>query len=368
MVFVMKILLIGPGKLKYMPYAHFYLDNIDCRENEVHLTYWNRDEKEEDSSSFPDITLHEYRCCMEDSAPLKEKAQKFYRYRKMCKALINQQKFDYIIVLHSLSGLMIYDILKKQYQGRFILDYRDSTYEPRWGFFRKAVGNLIRFSKAAFTSSDGFREYFPDDCQKKIITSHNLLEDSLLHRDYQKNGSDNIRIAFWGFIRHPEINKYLQDRIGNDSRFELHYYGREQADAIVLKEYAAQQGYKNIFFHGEYKPADRYEFVKNTDMIHNIYLDVNTLRAMGNKYYDGIIFRIPQICFPGSQMSKMCEYAGVGVSLDPRNEDFCDRLYDYYRSPQSSFIANCDKELERILEEYSRGKQIISEIFGPNKK
>lgn len=362
----MKILLIGPGKLKYMPYAHFYLDNIDRKENEVHIAYWNRDEKEEELSSFPDVTLHEYRCYMEDSAPLKEKVQKFYRYRKLCKALIKQQRFDYIIVLHSLSGLMIYDILKGKYHKRFILDYRDSTYEPRWGFFRKAVGNLICCSQVTFTSSDGFREYFPDDCQKKVITSHNLLEESLLHRDYLKNVSDKIRLAFWGFIRHPEINKFVQDRIGKDTRFELHYYGREQMEASVLKEYASQCGYNNIFFHGEYKPSERYEFVKNTDMIHNIYLDSNTMRAMGNKYYDGVIFRIPQVCLPGSQMSKMCESAGIGISLDPRKVDFCDRLYDYYCNLQSSFSTNCDKELYRIWNEYNKGKQIVAEIFNHN--
>ena len=360
----MKILLIGPGKLKYMPYAHFYLDNIDRKENEVHIAYWNRDEKEEDLSQFDGLHLHEFSRYMVNDASLKVKLPLYFRFRRFCLNILKQNQFDFIIVLHSIPGVILYDILINKFKGRYILDYRDSTYEPRFAFFKKAVGNLIRFSKAAFTSSDGFREYFPDDCQKKIITSHNLLEDSLLHRDYQKNGSDKIRIAFWGFIRHPEINKYLQDRIGNDSRFELHYYGREQADAIVLKEYAAQQGYKNIFFHGEYKPADRYEFVKNTDMIHNIYLDVNMLRAMGNKYYDGIIFRIPQICFPGSQMSKMCESAGVGVSLDPRNKDFCDRLYDYYQGLDTNdFNRKCDQELGRVMAEYNGGKQVIQNIF-----
>lgn len=163
------------------------------------------------------------------------------------------------------------------------------------------------------------------------------------------------------------MNKYLQDRIGNDQRFELHYYGREQIDAQILKEYAHSKGYNNIFFHGEYMPKDRYEFVRNTDLIHNVYFDANTLRAMGNKYYDGIIFRIPQICFPGSQMSKMTLNAEVGISLDPREKNFCDKLYDYSsKLDREAFNKHCDKELERVMEEYNYGKEVICKLFKEN--
>lgn len=360
----MKILIIGLAKLKFMPYAHFYLDNIDCQKNEVHLAYWNRDEKDEDASGFVGVTLHEFKCFMEDSVSLKVKALKFYGYRKFCKKIIKREQFDYIIALHSLSGLMLYDVIKGNFKNRFLLDYRDSTFEPRWGFFRKAVGNLIRYSKVTFTSSDGFREYFPDECQDKVITSHNLLEDSLLHRDYEKNVSDKIRISYWGLIRHIEINKHLQDRLGKDNRFELHYYGREQGGVRDLKEYAKQNGYNNVFFHGEYKPSDRYEFVKNTDLIHNIYLDSNTLRAMGNKYYDGVIFRIPLICMTDSLMGKLCDKYGVGVSFDPREESFADDVFNYFTNfDKKQFEENCGKELERIVAEYRLGKESLAQIF-----
>lgn len=360
----MKVLVIGPGKMKYMPYAHFYLDNMDWNEHEVHVAYWNRDEKDEDLSQYKGLYLHEFRRFMVNDAPLKTKLRLFYSFRRFCIKLLKQQEFDFIIVLHSIPAVVLYDWLTKHFKGRYIFDYRDSTYEPRVKFFKKAVGNLIRCSYVTFTSSDGFREYFPMDCQDKVVTSHNLLEDSLLHRDYRKEGSEKIRIGFWGFIRHVEMNKHLQDRIGNDPRFELHYYGREQIDAQMLKDYARNNAYNNVYFHGEYKPADRYEFVKQTDLIHNIYLDANTLRAMGNKYYDGIIFRIPQICFPGSQMSKMSNEAEVGVSLDPRDRDFCDKLYDYYQSiDRTKFYQHCDKELERVMEEYNEGRNLIFSIF-----
>lgn len=360
--------MVGPGKMKYMPYVNFYLDNIDRHEHEIHVAYWNRDEKDEDLSAFDGMYLHEYRKYMVNDAPLSVKLKCYYRFRKFCIKLIQRYEYDFVIVLHSIPGVILYDKLVKQYHGKYIFDYRDSTYEPRVQFFRRVVENLIRNSKVTFTSSDGFRKYFPEDSVVKVITSHNLLQDSLNYREFEKLASDKARISFWGFIRHAELNKVLIDRIGDDDRFELHYFGREQIDALTLKDYVLEKNYNNIFFHGEYRPEDRYEFVTRTDMIHNVYHDTNMLLAMGNKYYDGIIFRIPQICFPGSQMSKMCEAANVGVSLDPSDPDFCDKLYRYYKELQiENFNLACDAELERVMAEYRKGCEIIRSVVNHGK-
>lgn len=361
----MKILIIGPGKLKYMPYARFYSDNIDCQKNEVHVAYWNRDEKPEDTSSYQGIALHEFPLFMVNDASLKTKFRCFRRYRSFVKGIMKSQSFDFIIILHSLCGLMIYDVLRRHFKDRFILDYRDSTYESRNIIFGKAVMNLCRMSKATFVSSDSFRRFLPEDCADKIYTSHNLLEDSLLHREYQKTHSDKIRLAFWGFIRHFEINRILIDRIAADQRFELHYYGREQKDALDLKEYSKKIGASNVFFHGEYKPEERYGFVKNTDLIHNIYsgANENMAMAMGNKYYDSIIFRIPQVCQRDSFMGKTSVAHHVGFMANPEDSDFCNKVYNYYSSlDKDSFDKACDIELDRILTEYKRGVSTIKEL------
>ncbi len=349
-----------------MPYARFYLDNIDCLKNEVHVAYWNRDERCEDTSSYQGIALHEFPLFMVNDAPLKTKFKCFRKYRAFVKGIMKAQSFDFIIILHSLCGLMIYDVLQKHYKGRFILDYRDSTYESRNTLFGKAVKNLCRMSRVTFVSSDAFRRFLPNDCTEKIYTSHNLLEDSLLHREYQKTPSDKIRIAFWGFIRHFEINRVLIDRIAADKRFELHYYGREQKDALNLKEYAKNTGANNIYFHGEYNPDERYEFVKITDLIHNIYsgANENMAMAMGNKYYDSIIFRIPQVCQLGSYMGETSVTHQVGFMANPEDADFCDKVYNYYISlDKDNFKKACDIELDRIYTEYKRGKITISEII-----
>jgi len=359
----MKILIIGFTKIKYMPYLNFYFDNIN-KKNEIHILYWNRDLKGEDLTKFENVIFHEFRCFQKDDISKITKIRSFIKYKKFAKEILKKNNFDFVIVLHTLPGVLISNVLFKEYLQKYILDYRDSTYE--WFFpFKKRIGRLVKNSKYTFVSSKGFVKYLPDLEKHKIYISHNLLLDSLNHRkDREKEFafSDRIRISFWGFIRQKELNISIIDKISKDNRFELHYYGREQQIAFELKEHVNNNEIKNVFFHGEYRPEDRYKFIQNTDLIHNIYFDRNSMLSMGNKYYDGIIFKIPQLCMKDSYMGQRAMLNGIGLECDPFKADFTDAIFSYYRSLQlDQFNKNCDMELECVLKEYQTGEQIINE-------
>lgn len=361
----MRILILGFTKMKFMPYVNFYLSNIDKRVNEIHIIYWNRDCKKEDLLKFTQYALHEFVCYQEDDVSKISKIKNFYKYSRFVRTIIAENKFDKLIVLHTLPAILLYDVLRK-YRGRYILDYRDSTYEY-YSLFKYLVANIVKWSEITFVSSDAFRKYLPSRYKAKIYTSHNILEESLLHQeDKERYGvaSGVMRIAFWGFIRHEDVNKAIILRLAGDSRFELHYYGREQQVAENLKIFAKDVSATNVFFHGEYNPTDRYEFIKNTECIHNIYYDKNMMLAMGNKYYDGIIFRIPQVCMPESYMGQMCETHNVGTVLNPYDDTFADKLFDYLTNLNIREFQQCCKvELNRIIKEYEQGKKMIASMF-----
>lgn len=361
----MKILLLGFTKVKFMPYVTFYLDQIDFDKNEVHLVYWNRDLKEEDLSKYSKVHYHEFRDKMSDAIPHKEKLKHFLKYRKFVIDVLSMYKFDKVISLHTLPGMLVMDKLIGQYKRNYILDYRDSTFETN-KLFGKLVKKFAMNAELVFTSSDAFRKYLPTR-GVEIITSHNILADSLAHRDERKFGyipSDKIRISFWGLLRHLKHNLAIIDRIGCDSRFELHYYGRALEMGPKIENYCKERKISNVFVHGEYKPDERYDFVKITDIIHNSYKDQNTLLAMGNKYYDGIIFRIPQLCMPGSYMGKRCVTKGVGCEINPSDELFTDKLFSYYTSIDwEAFNTACDDDLEDVLKEYNYGINRIKEVL-----
>ncbi len=359
----MKILLLGFSKIKYMPYANFYLNCIDFKKNDVHLLYWNRDLKDEDVSNYESVTLHEFKCYQEDNVAPVSKIKSFLKYRRFAKNVLKENKFDFVIVLHTMPGVLLSSELKRKFKNKFIFDYRDSTFENH-AWFKNIIGSLIAASKYTFTSSDGFRIYFPEREKAKIFTSHNISFDSLLHRNYEKIPHDKIRVAFWGFIRDEAVNQKLIERFSEDKRFELHYYGREQQVALNLKEFTKGLSADNVFFHGEYVPSQRYDFVRSTDIIHNVYNSRNMLLAMGNKYYDGPIFYTPQICMQGSFMAKCALRAEIGFACDPADENLTQKIYEYYTQiDQKAFCEACDKELERTLAEYQEGEKTLKQLF-----
>lgn len=362
----MKILILGFTKMKFMPYASFYLDKIDYEKNQVEIVYWNRDLIDEDLESYDSsIKFHEFRDKMEDSIDKINKIKHFILYRKFAKKILSSNKYDFIISLHTLPGLLVLDSLLKDYKKKYILDYRDSTFESN-PIFGRLVKKLAQKAKVVFVSSDAFRRFLPDN-EVETITSHNILYDSLSHRDDRDKGyisSSKIRLSFWGLLRHYNHNLQIIDRLANDNRFELHYYGRELSMGKLIRKYIESNNIKNVFLHGEYMPEERYEFSKKTDIIHNSYNDANMMLAMGNKYYDGLIFRIPQLCMPGSYMAERCEKRGVGFSIDPEDEHFADKLYKIFQNIDvPTFRRNCDKDLDDILKEYEYGRIRIKELL-----
>lgn len=356
----MKILLLECCKIKYAPYINFYLENLDRQKHELSLLYWNRDLKPEDLSAYEGIRLYEFKFYQEDDIAKTRKIKGFFKFREYVKEVFKQNDFDFVIVFNSFLSILFFNILTKQFKSKYILDYRDSSYESIT-LYKKLLKIIVNYSFATFVSSDAFRRFLPKS--DKIYTSHNILSDSLKHRDEKLNHnieSDKIRVSFWGMIRHEDINKTIINRFKKDDRFELHYYGREQQIALNLKKYVKEVNATNVFFHGEYKAEQRYEFVRNTDLIHNLYLDNNTMLAMGNKYYDGIIFRVPQLCITGSFMGELVNKNNIGFECNPEDDNFTNLVYDYYVNiNKTEFYDFCDKELKRVLIEYEEGKDII---------
>ncbi|MBM4764483.1 hypothetical protein [Bacillus sp. B15-48] len=363
----MKILLMGVQKLKFMPYMNFYLSQLDLIHNDVHLLYWNRDMKEEKRPDF-NITYHEFKCYQEDEVPKVKKIKSFMKYRKAAKQLILEENFDLIIVLNTVSGFLLQDFLWKNYSKKYIFDYRDPTLE-NIHFYKFLIGIIAKKSLVTFVSSDGFRKFLPKI--ENIFTSHNILLDSLHYRDVRLAVSREvspIRVRYWGMIRDESINRTIIDRLANDKRFELHYHGRMQKTGKNLEEYCQSNGIRNVFFHGVYSPEERYEFAKETDILHNIYEKHKLLsRAMGNKFYDGIVHYIPQICNEDSYMGEKVESEKVGAELDPNDLSFADKLYHYYLNINwKEFNERCDSLLSHVLQEYQSGNKIINDIIHKN--
>lgn len=356
----MKILIIGFAKIKYMPYLNLYLDNIDAEKNEVHLMYWDRDGSP-DKVLPTGIKKHVFSMPMADELPKVKKLSAFAAFAMHAKKLIKKERFDFLIVLTSIPAVLLSDVLLREYKGRYIYDYRDYTFE-NIGIYRKRVAQLVENSCFTVYSSEKHLKFLPKS--EKLHIAHNFIKASLDYRGIKtavKNREEPIRISYWGIVRNEEFNKQVIETLGNDSRFELSFYGKKQQTSENLEKYCREKSFKNIKFYGEYQEEERYEFVKNTDILYNLYNITGTEgMAMGNKFFDGVIFYLPQLCTKGSYMGEMAEKYGVGRAFDINSEEFADRVYSYYNSiDESAFRKNCDALMKKVTEDYSTVAELI---------
>lgn len=338
-----------------MPYLDLYLKNLNREKNEIHLVYWNRDEQPEDLTSVEGIKLYEFKCYQEDEVSKLLKIKNFLRFKKYVKSIL-KENFDYIIVLQTVTAVLLCnELLSKRFKDKYIYDYRDYTYECV-AFYKCLVKRLVNNSKVTFVSSKGFKKYLPDSSKVKYI--HNIISDDLKkseNMDLQKISSDKLRIGFWGFLREEQVNSEIIKKVSKDQRFELHYYGREQKTACNLKDYVLKNKIENVFFHGEYNPEEKYEFLKNTDIIHNIYCEEKMLSATSNKYYDGVIFKRPQLVANKSFMAEEVIKKGLGIAVDPFSESFTQDIYSYFQKINAcEFGCICEKEKSNISEEMTQ--------------
>ena len=358
-----KILLIGATKLSYMPYAKFYLNQLSQLDVEVHLLLWQRDNIPDEVLPINIIT-HRFIFPMEEQIPLYKKAKGYRKYRQYLIELFDRIYFDNLVVLYANAGILISSLLKVKYKGRYILDYRDYS-KGHSGVLRKRLWMLSRNSAVTFISSEGFRALLPLDVI--IAVAHNIIHSDWENRLMPSNKKQNkpIRVSFWGFVRHEEYNRKLLQHFANDERFVLHFYGKENSCTVGLINYCKANNVENVLFHGAYLPQDRFEFAENTEIIHNIYGDdYNSNLLTSNKYYDGVLFYLPQLCSKGSHMGEMVHEKSIGLACDITSPCLADEIYQYYTNINwSQFYKNCNIEATRILNEYQSSLLVMQQAL-----
>ena len=267
------------------------------------------------------------------------------------KSQINLKKYDKLIILSTLSGIIISDLLLKEYSNRYIFDIRDYSYEYIRLFYNLEK-KLIESSKHTFISSDGFRHFLPSNCN--YITVNNFNRSDVINRkNFRKKAyGSTLNLTWIGSVRYFEHQRKIIDKLSNDKRYHLIYHGTgpQYED---FKTYCKRNDVKNIVFTGEYNNKDKHKLLQNADILNNSYKTSKieeTKYAISNKYYDGIIFGTPQLVETGSYKCDKVIKKGIGIGLDPDNDDFSDKLYEYYHSiDEKKFINACQIELNRIL-------------------
>lgn len=340
------IALVFCGDLKYCPYINRYIERLENAHVNYRVYFWNR-------SKFTLDYSDKYIYFDQGSDLKKSKVQKLFDFLKFKKWLIGQlesNQHDKIIVLSTLSGILLKRYLYKK-KGKYIFDIRDYSYEhiaPFYSIEKKIIEN------SAFTtiSSVGFKEFLPDH---EYVIAHNFNRNEIIPGAKFVKTEKSINFVWNGLIRYFEFQTRYLDALKNDPRFNIIYHG-DGPDLEKYMEYCATNGFTNIQFTGAYTNSEKEKLLSQANILNNCYGYLqgtgNKVKyAVSNRFYDGIIYHIPQLVETEGFKPEWTHRSGLGVSYQP-DADFADKLYAYYQSIDADLFDNiCERELAKVIED-----------------
>ncbi len=338
------ISLIFCGDLKYCPYLSRYTERLEKYNVDYRVLFWNRGNFE---LNYPDNYVY-YDSPSAENLGKVHKMKDFIGFRKWIFQQLKKYPSDGLILLSTLTGILIFDKLKR-YTGKYIFDIRDYSYE-NLAIFRKIEKNIIENSAFTTISSKGFKAFLP---KHNYIIAHNFNRNEMIDRPTFIKRDMPLKLVWNGTIRFFDFQKKYIDALKNDSRFIMIYHG-SGTDLETYKAYCKKNRIENVVFTGAYNNKDKFKLLANADILNNCYggSDGDQLcYAISNRYYDGLIYHIPQLVEKKGYKASVTKKDGVGIALDA-TPSFADELYAYYMQIDSKqFDESCRISIEKVIEE-----------------
>lgn len=354
--------IIHVGDLKYCPYLEKY-EKILREENiEYEVLFWNR--------SVLDYRNETYISYNKNSKLKKNRFLKlcdFYGFRKWLMSMTGKGRYEKLILLSTLSGMLIAGRLIHSYPFQYIFDIRDYSYEKIAPFFL-AEKRITSNSALNIISSEGFLNFLPPN--SSYMLSHNIPEcDEGKERKFKIKKNGMINIVWLGMIRYFKQQAELIRKLSQDGRFKLLFYG-EGTELETFKKYVQENSFHNVYFLGQYHNKDKAMLLSEADIINNCYaVNMETRYAVSNKFYDGIFYHIPQLVEAGTYKGSLVTQYGVGIAMNSGEEFFSDKLYEFYSHiDEGKFNASCNELKNKFLQEEKDSIQAIKNFLADSKK
>ncbi len=350
------ISLIFCGDLKYCPYLARYTERLEKQSIPYRVLFWNRGNF---TLNLPENYVY-YDSPSDESLGKLQKLKDFFAFRKWVINQLKKSKSDGLILLSTLTGVLLFDKIKK-YNKRYIFDIRDYSYE-HITIFREIEKKIINNSYFTAISSKGFRAFLPEH---DYIIAHNFNRNEMIENPKFKKQNLPLKLVWNGTVRFFDFQKRYLDALKNDDRFQLVYHG-SGTDLEKYKEYCANNDIHNVIFTGAYDNKDKVRLLKDAAILNNCYggRDGDQLKyAISNRYYDGLLYHIPQLVETDDYKAEVTSKCGVGISLNA-GSTFADELFAYYENiVADEFDIACTKALEDVIKEDNKYINKIDEFI-----
>jgi len=349
------------GNIEYCPYLKKYEQILQKDSIKYEVLFWNRNAS---SKKYPaNYIFFNLNSGLSKSRFLK--LFDFISFRNWLIDTIKNKRYTKLILLSTLSGIIIQQLINKKYQNKYIFDIRDYSYE-NIKLYKKIEDRLIKNSFFTCISSEGFKNFLPKN--NSYLTVHNFnCEDLKYHKEFKKKSTGSkLNLVFIGAMRYFNHQSKIIDKLKNNDKFNLIYHG-SGAELHKYKKYCEKSSIANIVFTGQYDNSGKYNLLKDADILNNSY-DINKFMEVryliSNKYYDGIIFGIPQLVEPKTYKCEKVEKNYLGIGIDINDSQFADELYEYYFSiDEEKLNQNCYTELKIVVQEDAHYTEMIKKFI-----
>lgn len=348
----MKLVLVCNNNLFLFPFLTKYLSSFE-KVAEYRIVFWNRDK-----SNYAHLT-GSYIQYKKKCRSFFWKIINYFGFINFAKSIINKEKPDFVVVFNTQTAILLFRFLLKK-KIPYIFDYRDESHEKHF-LYKKLVEKCINKSVLTVFSSPGFLLLFNNINKANISICHNNKFDHpiSINRPIEKT---RVTLSFWGMIRYCDYFKKIINKLGNDSRFNIVFYGKND---LTLKKYVSSNHFNNIAFKGPYNEDEITTILSSTDLVINAYpnnsIQKNSLTC---KMYEALCANLAMIVQKDSFMYSFLSERGYPVypyecdAFDPNI------LYKWFFKINYSSIANHSKLiLDEVANDNSQFSQKVLEVI-----
>lgn len=355
----MKVCIIGHTERNYLPYMERYVNFFKENKIKHDIICWQREKNELKAAK------NEYRYYEEPKEGAFNKIRSYFRFRKFVINLLEKNKYDKVIVLTTVPCIALKKYLLKNYDNRYLFDFRDYSFE-KFSPYKKTVDKLIDHSELTTISSKGFLDFLNDS--DKIVMNHNFNFSDNINTTTNLKEKSVLNIGFIGGVRYYEENTALIDKLKNAFRYQLWYIG-QPIKSCDLKSYCNENAVTNVSFIGKFDNKQKPQLYKNVDIINSIYgndsLEVTT--ALPNRLYEACLYKKPIISSKGTYLGEIIDQYNLGLVVDVEHDDVLTMLNEYVEAFDSNeFLQGCESFLEDVKKDeeilYSKLREFIKEV------
>lgn len=347
-----KVALVYIGNIEICPYMKAYQEILEEKGINYDVIFW---EREELCKNYPDNYII-FRFLSDPAKNKKDKIVDFLKYFCWLKRVL-KTKYEKIVFLDTLSAFLAF-IGGNLKNVKYSIEIRDYTYENIL-IFKEIESKMLKKADKVFISSEAFKNFLPN--QIKYIQTHNLNvnESQLEKNNLKKNININkqkYKVVYVGSLKYFDCQKSIVTELANNNRFEIQYHGYGP-DYNKFVDYCNKMEINNISITGLYTDDMKPDFYDGADFIINCY-DKNegseVLYALSNKFYDGLIYHIPQIVEKGTFKGNLVSSLNIGIEWDSQiDSNLSNKIISFIKKMDvENFNYVCHKELNGFLKQY----------------